>query len=180
MKPIVQNEPNSESSQLRLSESTEIDHKVLRLEVTESQLDGRHINTIREKALKRTKSAAITMSNYYNKKKGVNIWQYSVGQRVTLSVRKADRTATDLPRIPCIVSEVHGEKVKSYSLANSYGALKGRYPGGDLQPYSGIVESGSLSAVLSYREVAREFNSENRFLKSNCKCKCGRKNNRCS
>lgn len=50
-----------------------------------------------------------------------------MGKRVTLSVPKADRTATDLPRIPCIVSEVHGEKVKSYSLTTSYGVLKGRY-----------------------------------------------------
>lgn len=55
------------------------------------------------------------------------------------------------------MSEVHGEKVKSYSLATSYGALKGRYCGGDLQPYSGIVESGSLSVVLSLREVARNI-----------------------
>lgn len=80
----------------------------------------------------------------------------------------------------CIVSEVHGEKVKPYTLATSYGALKGKYRGGDLQLYSGIVESGSLSVVLSLREVARKFNPEKKFLKSNCKCKGGCKNNRCS
>ena len=46
-----------------------------------------------------------------------------MGNRVSVAVPKLDRTATDLPQIPCVASQVHGKKVKTYSLGMAYGTL---------------------------------------------------------
>ena len=68
---------------------------------------------IREKVRDNKHLAATHMAVKYNKKKGVNTEVFSVGDKVTIGIPKMDRAKTD---IPCEITEVFGDKVKTYIL----------------------------------------------------------------
>ena len=135
--------------------------------------------TIRKRALDNTFAAAASMSTYYNRRNRIRVQSFSVGDRVSICVPKLDRTSTDLPRIPCQVIKVHGEKQVSYTLATRHGTLQGTYRAGDIQTYSGSVEI-TEDPIISLREAAMKFHPENRYTKTSCKCSGGCKTNRCS
>ena len=136
-------------------------------------------DAIRKRALDNTYKAATSMSNFYNRKKRKTACEFNVGDRVSLGIPKLDRTSTDLPRLPCVVIAVHGEKVLSYSLATEFGRLEQRFRAGDLMTYTGTVDA-KQEPVLSVREAAKLANPENKFLKSSCNCRTGCKTSRCS
>eukprot|EP00731_Ephydatia_muelleri_P004200 Em0002g376a len=71
---------------------------------------------IRKKVCDNTYLAAARMAVKYNKKKGVKTQVFSVGDKVTIGIPKMDRTKTDMPRLPCEITEVFGDKVKTYTL----------------------------------------------------------------
>ena len=114
-----------------------------------------------------TYKAAARMANYYNRKKCLKSRGLAVGDRVTLCVPRLDRTATGRSRIPCIITAVQGDKVKSYYTAKQFGYLKNTFRRGDLEEYSGMVNV-IHDNKLSLRETARKFHPENIFTKSHC------------
>ena len=92
-------------------------------------------------------------------------------------VPKIDRSSTDVPRIPCVITQVHGERILTYSLTTKYGPLKNKLRSGELQEYSGTVtieNNNDTLRPLSLREAVRKFHPENKFTKSSCKCTSGR------
>ena len=50
--------------------------------------------------------AADRMANRYNKKKQVK--SFAFGVQVSIRILQIDQTASDLPRLPCIIVDVHG------------------------------------------------------------------------
>ncbi|KAL5470746.1 hypothetical protein EMCRGX_G028759 [Ephydatia muelleri] len=125
---------------------------------------------IRKKVCDNTYLAAAHMAVKYNKKKGVKTQVFSVGDKVTIGIPKMDRTKTDMPRLPCEITEVFGDKVKTYTLGTIFGTIKGKFRGGDLQSYDGSVPLEHGEITLSLREAAQKFNPCNKFTKSFCKC----------
>lgn len=69
---------------------------------------------------------------FYNRRKRIEVQEFSVGDRVSVAVPKLDRTATDLPRIPAEIIAIHGPKVKSHSLTTAFGTISTKFTGGDL------------------------------------------------
>ena len=65
---------------------------------------------VREHARERFMKAATKMANRYNAAK------FKKGDLVTIRIPKIDRTSTDMPRLPCLVVEVHGKAQESYCL----------------------------------------------------------------
>ena len=78
---------------------------------------------IRKKVCDNTCLAAAHMAVKYNKKKGVKTQVFSVGDKVTIGIPKMDRTKTDMPRLPCEITEVFGDKVKTYTLGTMFGTI---------------------------------------------------------
>ena len=68
---------------------------------------------VREHARERFMEAAKKMANRYSAK---NAKIFKKGDLVTLRIPKIDRTNTDMPRLPCLVVEVHGKAQESYRL----------------------------------------------------------------
>jgi len=135
---------------------------------------------IRAKARDRTYKSASRMADSYNRKKRVTIRDFSVNDYVPVAIPKIDRASTDLPRLPCVVTEVHGDKVRSYSLAGKHGILKDKYRAGDLMKYSGTIEA-DLSSRISLRTAAKTENASSKFTTKSCKCTSGCKTSvRCS
>ena len=81
---------------------------------------------------------------------------FSVGGKVTIGIPKMDRAKTDMPRLPCEITEVFGDKVKTYRLATMFGTIKGNFRGGDLQSYDGSV--AVCVETLLYRFVKQPRN----------------------
>ena len=50
-----------------------------------------------------------------------------IGDKVTVSIPKLDRSKTDVPRLPCAIAHVYEDKVKIYCLTTAYGTLKGKF-----------------------------------------------------
>ena len=69
-----------------------------------------------------------------------------------------DRAKTDMPRLPCEITDVFGDKVKTYRLGTMFGTIKGNFRGGDLQSYDGSVAVVRGDITLSLREAAQKFN----------------------
>ena len=134
---------------------------------------------IRKLARDATYKAAASMANYYNRKKCGKSPGLAVGDRVTVCVPTLDRSTTDHSRIPCVITAVHGDKVKSHSLSTQFGCLKNKFRRGDLEGYSGMVNA-IHDQTISLREAAKKFHPENKFTKSHCNCTSGCKNDRCS
>ena len=106
------------------------------------------------------------MAVKYNKKKGGRTQVFSVGDKVTIGIPKMDRTKTDMPRLPCEITEVFGDKVKTYILGTMFGTIKGKFRGGDLPNYDGSVPLVLGDITLSLCEAAQKFNPCNKFTKS--------------
>ena len=106
---------------------------------------------------------------------------FSVGDKVTIGIPKMDRAKADIcmPRLPCEITEVFGDKVKTYMLGTMFETIKGKFRGGDLQSYDGSVAVVRGDITLLLREAAQKFNPCNKFTKSSCKCSSGCKSNRC-
>lgn len=85
-----------------------------------------------KRALYNTYVSAARMSEFYNRRKRIEVQEFSVGDRVSVAVPKLDRTATDLPRIPAEIIAIHGPKVKSHSLTTAFGTISTKFTGGDL------------------------------------------------
>ena len=92
---------------------------------------------------------------------------------------KIDRAKTDMPRLLCEITEVFGDKEKTYMLGTMFGTIKGKFRGGDLQSYDGSVTVVHGDITFSIREASQKFNPCNKFTKSSCKCSSGCKTNQC-
>ena len=57
--------------------------------------------------------AAKKMASRYDKKKAM---RFQIGDSVSIRIPRIDRTCTDMPRIPCVIIEVHGKVQESYRL----------------------------------------------------------------
>ena len=68
---------------------------------------------VREHAREKFMKAATKMANRYNAR---NAAKFKKGDLVTIRILKIDRTCTDMPRLPCVVVEVHGKAQESYHL----------------------------------------------------------------
>ena len=66
------------------------------------------------------------MAVKYNKKKRVKtqVFSVNVGDKVTIAIPKMDRAKTDMPRLPCEITEVFGDKVKTYMLGTMFELLR--------------------------------------------------------
>ena len=65
------------------------------------------ITEIQERAFSHTKHSASKMSLQYAKKKRMKVEQFQVGENVSVNVPKNERVATDLPRIPGVITKVY-------------------------------------------------------------------------
>ena len=80
--------------------------------------------------------------------------------KVTIGIPKMDRAKTDMPRLPCEITEVFGDKVKTYRLGTMFGTIKGNFRGGDLQSYDGSVAVVHEDITLSLCEATQKCNHE--------------------
>ena len=107
---------------------------------SESEPDDQSRHTVvRKRAFWKTMQAAERMEHFYNKKKRIKIATFSVGDVVSVGVPKLDRATTDMKRILAMITQVHGIKRLSYTLATKYGRLKTNCLAGDLEKFSGPV-----------------------------------------
>ena len=136
------------------------------------------ITEIRERAFSHTKRSASKMSLQYAKKKRMKVEQFQVGENVSVNVPKNERVATDLPRIPGVITKVY-EKSDLYEVGTKYGIFKSKIRAGDLQRYTDRIACDSTK-VVSLHECCRLTNPHNKFVKKPCKCKGGCKNKSCS
>jgi hypothetical protein len=177
----ISNEQSQHHSTNSEQESESDSGSVLDEKVTNTLYD--HDTTvhtkIRKKALDNSYHSAARMSTYYNKKKGMKVQTFHIGDKVTVSIPKLDRSKTDVPRLPCVIAHVYGDKVKTYCLTTAYGTLKPKFRGGDLQSYDGQIDAGNAEVHLSLREAALKFHPLTKFTKSSCKCTSGCKSMRC-
>ena len=109
---------------------------------------------IEDKVRDNTHLAATHMAVKYNKKR-VKTQVFSVGDKVTIGIPKMDRAKTDMPRLPCEITKLFGDKVKTSMLGTMFGTIKGKFRGGDLQSYDGSVAVVRGDITLSLREAAQ-------------------------
>ena len=64
------------------------------------------------------------MAVKYNKNKGVKTQVFSIGDKVTIGIPKMDQAKTDMPKLPCEITEVFGDKVKTYMHGTMFGTIK--------------------------------------------------------
>jgi len=64
--------------------------------------------------------AAKKMASRYDKNKTV---RFQIGDCAAIRIPRIDHTCTDMPRIPCVIVEVHGKVQESYRLRYSYIAI---------------------------------------------------------
>ena len=88
---------------------------------------------------------------------------FSVGDKVTIGIPKMDQAKTDMPKLPCEITEVFGDKVKTYMHGTMFGTIKGKFRGGDLPSYDGSAAVVCGDITLSLREAAQKFNPCNKF-----------------
>ena len=119
------------------------------------------------------------MAVKHNKKKGVKTQVFSVGDKVTIGIPKMDQAKTDMPKLPCEITEVFGDKVKTCMHGTVFGTIKGKFRGSDLQSYDVSVAVARGDITLSLCEAAQKFNPCNKFTKSSCKCSNRSKINWC-
>ena len=105
---------------------------------------------IRKKVLDNSYQSAARMSTYCNKKKGMKVQTFHIGDKVTV---KLDRSKTDVPRLSCVIAHVYGDKVKTYCITPAYGTLKGKFCGGDLQSYDRQIDAGNAEVHLSTYKI---------------------------
>ena len=150
---------------------TEVESTPLPSEVEhdDSQFENTRHGNIRKRAYRKTVAAAERMEDFYNKSKRVKSNKYNVGDHVTVSIPKLDRASTDYKRMPAIVTQVHGNKQLSYSLATEYGRLKSKYRAGDLEWFSGKIKL-NIQCEVSMREAAKKQNPQTLFTKAHCNC----------
>ena len=53
------------------------------------------------------------MASRYDRRKAL---RFQIGDTVSIRIPRIDRTCTDMPRIPCVIVEVHGKVQESYRL----------------------------------------------------------------
>ena len=72
------------------------------------------------------------------------------------------RAKTDMPILPCEITEVFGDKVKTYRLGTMFGTIKGNFRGGDLQSYDGSVAAvhGGIRFVKQPRNLIHVISSQ--------------------
>ena len=121
------------------------------------------ITEIPERAFSHTKRSASKMSLQYAKKKRMKVEQFQVGKNVSVNVPKNERLATDLPRIPGLITKVY-EKSDLYEVGTKYGTLKSKIRAEDLQRYTDRIVCDSTK-VVSLRECCRLTNAHNKFVK---------------
>ena len=90
----------------------------------------------RKKAKQATIKSVENMARNYNNKKRVIVEEFQIGQPVSLAIPKIDRSATDFKRLPGVVIDVKGDKLKRYIVVTAFGVIKGQWRGGDLQKYT--------------------------------------------
>ena len=71
---------------------------------------------IRDRAQNNFEKSSRRMADYYDRKKSSKRVVYKVGDLVTVSVPKADRSKGDIKRLPCIIMEISGAKQQLYRL----------------------------------------------------------------
>ena len=57
---------------------------------------------IRKKVLDNSYQSAARMSTYYNKKKGMKVQTFNIGEKVTVSIPNLDRSKTDVLSSPIV------------------------------------------------------------------------------
>ena len=114
-----------------------------------------------------------------------------MGVNVTVLIPSIDRSKSDLPRLPCVVSRLCGHKQIFYELVCEHGILADCYRACDLDPYSGIVKVDlkkinemkkvSLRVAAAAARLAQRGESAstehaqadaNRFKETNIVCHC--------
>ena len=70
---------------------------------------------------------------------------FHIGDKVTVSIPKLDRSKTDVPWLPCVIAHVYGDKVKTYCLTTAYGTLKGKFRG-----ISSLMMAKLMLVMLKY------------------------------
>ena len=93
-------------------------------------LNQQSTQQIREKVRDNAYLAATHMAVKFNKKKGVKTQVFSVGDKVTIGISKMDRAKIDMPRLPCEITEIFGDKIKTYRLGTMLRTIKGNFRGG--------------------------------------------------
>ncbi|CAF0918787.1 unnamed protein product [Brachionus calyciflorus] len=100
-------------------------------------------------------------------------------EKVSLEIPKIDRSSTDLPRLPGIISRVSGD---FYEITTKYGILNICYRASDLEPYSGPLDFDykTVNKKISLREASHLFNKvRDDVIVVTCDCKGACSDNRC-
>ena len=135
---------------------------------------------IREKVQKRALENAEKMIDKYAKKKRIRLMNFKVGQSVSVKIPKADRSSSDVRRLPCEVISVKGGTQQLYELACVHGTLDRLVSASDIMPYPSRVkvEKSKLKTKISIRTAASKSSVITKSVFS-CHCKKGCKNATC-
>ena len=140
------------------------------------------LHAIRKRARFHYVAAAERMKHVYDASHKANIHHFTVGDAVALAIPQADRSSTDMRRLPCRVVAVSGEVRKGYKLMCCYGILSRMFCAGDLSPFHGDVgiPDEARRQVVSLREAARKTASSTRFTCNKCNCFGDCRSRKCS
>ena len=103
--------------------------------------------------------------------------KFAVGESVGLRIPRIDRTATDVPRLPCVIVKVTGKMLDLYRLRCCFGVLDKCYRADELEPFAGNynipVNGWEKEVRISLREAARCHSPWNVFTGNKCNCSSG-------
>ncbi|XP_057293463.1 uncharacterized protein LOC130622082 [Hydractinia symbiolongicarpus] len=171
--------PNTKTDNAELSAAVELEEENVNQVATDNEEDdfvttmNRH-KKVRQPASKNIKCAQNIMKVRFEKKHKSRKAYFVVGDNVSVRIPPKDRTSTDLLRLPCVVIEVTGEKMKYYKLLSEFGVLNCTYRAGDLEKYEGHFDINVEEAenkCISLRSASIMTNSRN-ITKTASRCMC--------
>ena len=74
---------------------------------------------------------------------------YKEDNKVTAVIPRIDHSSTTLKHIPYKIGNVKGKKQNSYQLQSSHGIISKCYPGWQLQPFTGEVDTSQITSETS-------------------------------
>ena len=90
----------------------------------------------------------------YNTKKKTCTSEYFVGNNVSVFIPNRYRHASDVKRLPCVITKNGIGKQPTCKLLTEYSILSKHYTGSDLMPFSSDMKCGNPSTKISSSQAA--------------------------
>ena len=95
---------------------------------------------------------------------------FKEGDTISVLIPPNERSSTDLPRLPGVVTEAKGTSSRLYTIGTAHGILNIGYRTADLQIYSGQVDI-HRDKTITLRKAVMLTNPTTLHTTKSCKCK---------